>query len=35
MNERIKPYDEKMQKSLSYLKADLAAVRAGRANPRH
>ncbi len=33
MNEKIKPFDEKMQKSLSYLKADLAAVRAGRANP--
>ncbi len=33
MNEYVKPFDEKMQKSLSYLKADLAAVRAGRANP--
>lgn len=33
MKEQVKPYDEKMQKTLSYLKADLAAVRAGRANP--
>jgi ribosome recycling factor len=33
MNEYIKPYDEKMEKTLNYLKGDLAATRAGRANP--
>ena len=33
MNEHLKPFDEKMGKSVNYLKADLAAVRAGRANP--
>ncbi len=33
MKEQILPFDDKMQKTLSYLKADLAAVRAGRANP--
>lgn len=33
MNERITPFDQKMEKTISYLKADLAAVRAGRANP--
>lgn len=33
MDANIKPYDEKMDKTLSYLKADLAATRAGRANP--
>ncbi|MBR5115850.1 MAG: ribosome recycling factor [Lachnospiraceae bacterium] len=33
MNERIKVYDEKMQKAYKYLTDDLAAVRAGRANP--
>ena len=34
MNERLKVYDEKMAKSLSNLNADLATIRAGRANPR-
>jgi len=34
MNERLKVYDEKMTKSLSNLNADLATIRAGRANPR-
>lgn len=33
MRDEIKPFDEKMQKTLSHLKADLAATRAGRANP--
>ncbi len=33
MNEHLKPFDEKMGKSVSFLKGDLAAVRAGRANP--
>ncbi|MBR0164297.1 MAG: ribosome recycling factor [Lachnospiraceae bacterium] len=33
MNERLKVYDEKMQKSLKFLTDDLATVRAGRANP--
>ncbi len=33
MNERVKVYDEKMQKAYKYLTDDLAAVRAGRANP--
>ena len=33
MDERIKAYDEKMQKAFKYLADDLAAVRAGRANP--
>ncbi len=33
MNEYVVPFNEKMDKTLSYLKADLAAVRAGRANP--
>ena len=33
MNAYVTPYDEKMEKTLSYLKADLAATRAGRANP--
>ena len=34
MNERLKVYEEKMTKSLSNLNADLATIRAGRANPR-
>ena len=34
MNERLKVYDEKMTKSLGNLNADLATIRAGRANPR-
>ncbi len=33
MSEYANPYSEKMEKTLSYLKADLAATRAGRANP--
>ncbi len=33
MNEKLVRYDEKMQKSIDYLKNDLAAIRAGRANP--
>ena len=33
MNERLKTYEEKMQKAYKYLTDDLAAVRAGRANP--
>ena len=33
MNERLKPFNEKMQKSVDYLKEDLASIRAGRANP--
>ena len=33
MDERLKPYEEKMQKSYDYLEGDLATIRAGRANP--
>lgn len=33
MDDYLKPYNEKMEKTLSHLKADLAATRAGRANP--
>lgn len=33
MNERIKVYDEKMQKSLHSLEGELGTIRAGRANP--
>jgi ribosome recycling factor len=33
MNEKVKPYEEKMNKAYDYLASDLAAVRAGRANP--
>lgn len=33
MNERIKPYDEKMKKAIDFLEADYATIRAGRANP--
>ena len=33
MNERLKPFEEKMQKSYDYLEGDLATIRAGRANP--
>ena len=33
MDERIKGYDEKMKKAYDFLLADLATVRAGRANP--
>lgn len=33
MNERIKGYGEKMQKSIEHLEADYLGIRAGRANP--
>jgi len=33
MDANLAPYDEKMQKTIAHLKADLAATRAGRANP--
>ena len=33
MNERLKTFNDKMQKSFDYLKDDLASIRAGRANP--
>lgn len=33
MNERVKPYEAKMVKSLDSLKEDYAGIRAGRANP--
>ena len=33
MDERLKPYEEKMQKSFDFLEGDLATIRAGRANP--
>ena len=33
MNERVKSFNDKMQKSYDYLKDDLASIRAGRANP--
>ncbi len=33
MDERIQKYEDKMQKTLQSLDADLAAIRAGRANP--
>lgn len=33
MDERIKPYEEKMNKSLRNLEEEYAAIRAGRANP--
>ncbi|MCD7725702.1 MAG: ribosome recycling factor [Clostridiales bacterium] len=33
MDARLKPYEEKMQKSYDFLEADLGAIRAGRANP--
>ncbi len=33
MNEKVKVYDEKMQKSQNSLEAELATIRAGRANP--
>lgn len=33
MNERIKPYDEKMKKAIDFLETDYATIRAGRANP--
>lgn len=33
MNERVKDYSDKMQKTIDHLASDYAAVRAGRANP--
>ena len=33
MNQRVKPYDEKMQKTLHALDVELQTIRAGRANP--
>ena len=33
MDQRLQHYDEKMRKATDYLEADLATVRAGRANP--
>ena len=33
MNEKLKEYNDKMQKSFDYLRDDLASIRAGRANP--
>ena len=33
MNDFVKPYNEKMGKTISYLEKDYAAIRAGRANP--
>ena len=33
MNEKLKEYNDKMQKSFDFLKDDLASIRAGRANP--
>ena len=33
MNEKLKPCNDKMQKSFDFLREDLASIRAGRANP--
>ena len=33
MNERVKPFEEKMSKTMEVLKEEYASVRAGRANP--
>ena len=33
MNEKLKEYNDKMQKSFDFLRDDLASIRAGRANP--
>ena len=33
MNEKLKSYNDKMQKSYDFLCEDLASIRAGRANP--
>ncbi|MDO4519004.1 MAG: ribosome recycling factor [Eubacteriales bacterium] len=33
MDERIQKYEEKMKKTISSLEAELASIRAGRANP--
>ena len=34
MNERLKTFNDKMQKSYDFLAEDLASIRAGRANPK-
>lgn len=33
MDDRLKPFDEKMKKTYDYLETDLGTIRAGRANP--
>ena len=33
MNERVKPFEDKMTKTVEVLKEEYASVRAGRANP--
>ena len=33
MDARLQPFDDKMRKTVDYLEADYAAIRAGRANP--
>ena len=33
MNERLQPFNDKMQKSFDFLRDELAGIRAGRANP--
>ena len=33
MNEKIKVYDERMQKTIEHLASEFSAIRAGRANP--
>ena len=33
MDERLKAYDEKMQKTCDHLASDYLGIRAGRANP--
>lgn len=33
MDDRLKPYDEKMKKAYEFLEMDLGTIRAGRANP--
>lgn len=33
MNERLKPFEDKMQKTIGNLDSELSAIRAGRANP--
>ena len=33
MNERVKPFEDKMNKTVEVLKEEYASVRAGRANP--
>lgn len=34
MDERVKPFEEKMNKTMDNLMGELASIRAGRANPR-